>query len=67
MEATDQQFPAHGAVQRELTKDDFRRAAAGDPVVKTVYLPKDVSSGTPLLVLRLGNRDQEVPEAPGKE
>ncbi len=62
-----QQYLAHSAVQLELTDEDFRRAAAGELVVKTVYLPGVAGSATPLLVLRLGNRDREVSGAHGKD
>jgi hypothetical protein len=54
-------------VQLELTDEDFRRVAAGDLVVKTVHLPGAGGAGSPLLVLRLGNRDREGPGIAGKE
>jgi hypothetical protein len=50
------QFLAHSAVQLELTDEDFRQAAAGELVVKTVYLPGAGGPGAPLLVFRLGNQ-----------
>jgi hypothetical protein len=53
------QFLDHSAVRLELTDEDLRRAAAGELVVKTVYLPGAGGPGALLLVLRLGNRDQE--------
>ncbi|HYT90436.1 MAG TPA: hypothetical protein VEL76_17150 [Gemmataceae bacterium] len=62
-----QQFLAHSAVQLALTDEDFRRATAGELVVKTVHLPGAGGVVAPLLVLRLGNRDLEVPGTPGKD
>ena len=59
-----QQFLAHSAVQLELTDEDLRRAAAGELVVKRAFLPGAGGPVVPLLVLRLGNRDLEVPHNP---
>jgi hypothetical protein len=58
--AAAQQFLAHSAVQLELTAEDFRRAAAGQHVVRTVHLPGvGQGAGPALLILRLGNLDLE--------
>ena len=61
-----QQFLAHSAVQLELADEDFRQAAAGELVVKTVYLPGAGAPGAPLLVFRLGNKDLEGSGTPDK-
>jgi hypothetical protein len=60
-------FLAHSAVALELTAEDFREVEAGKYLVKTVFLPGGGGPGTPLVVLRLGNRDREAPGASGKE
>jgi len=85
-------FLAHSAVPLEFTNEDFDQIAAGNYVVKVIYLPdpqfqeiaatgiEEISStrldpgtdpivealrrGSILLVVRMGNMDQEAPNTP---
>jgi len=85
-------FLAHSAVPLEFTNEDFDQIAAGNYVVKVIYLPdpqfqevaatgiEEISStrlepgadpivealrrGSILLVIRMGNMDQEAPNTP---
>jgi hypothetical protein len=85
-------FLAHSAVPVEFTNEDFDQIAAGNYVVKVIYLPdplfqevavtgiEEISStrlppgvdpicealrrGCILLVIRMGNMDQEAPNTP---
>lgn len=64
-----QAFLAHNAVKVEFTDEDFRQAVAGMYVVKTIYLPGGTTqtAAGPLLVIRLGSLDSELPGNPGKK
>lgn len=85
-------FLAHSAVPVEFTPEDFKQIAAGNYVVKVIYLPdpqnQDLAAigpdeiistqlepgadpieearrrGSILLIIRMGNMDQEAPNTP---
>jgi hypothetical protein len=58
-------YLAHNAVPLELSEEEVRQVVDGTYLVKTVYLPGSTARGDALLVLRLGNRDLDVPPPGG--